>query len=216
MSVIVANSSGGGGGGGGSSLSLYDENPIAPSAPNARGDDSIAIGSGAQTSTSALNSVAIGNQSLARHRGAVVIANGMFNEPGDVQHGKYILRTITTTDVAVEAFLDGTNGTERLTLPDNSTWTFTITITAHRSDGQDGHAGYKVEGVIYRTSGANTTAVLGNMIKMASKSNPTWDINISADQTNGSLKVMVIGEAGKTILWVALVETLEINHVDTP
>lgn len=214
MSVIVAKSGVGGGAGGGSpALLLYDENPTAPSPPSAAGDDSIALGSGAQTTPSAPKSLAIGDQSVARHPGAVVQASGRFGSAGDIQHGKYLLRTVTVTDLPTELFFDGTGGTQRLVVPDDSTWTFTITVTAHRTDVSDGHAGYKLEGVIYRVAGAATLAFQGAPVKtVLGESNPAWDINIDADTSSGSLRLRATGESGKIIRWGALVETLEVTN----
>lgn len=194
-------------------LKLYSENPSSPAPPSALGINSIALGSGAQTDVSAPNSLAIGEQSLARIRGGVVQANGRFGSSGDAQVGRYILRTHTINSTPTEAFIDGTNGSVRLVLPDNSTWTFKATITGHRTDINNGHAGYTINGVIYRNSGANTTAIQGSIIKnVIAESNPAWDINITADSTNGSLKITVIGETAKTIRWVAYVETVEITN----
>jgi hypothetical protein len=110
-------------------------------------------------------------------------------------------------------FIDGTAGSIRLILPDDATWTFRVTITGHRTDLGNGHAGYTASGVIYRGSGANTTAIQGSVNKMVlAESNPSWDINISADNINGSLRLLVTGETGKIIRWLALVETVEITN----
>jgi hypothetical protein len=194
-------------------LKLYSENPSAQTSPVAIGINSVAIGNGAQTDTSAPDSIALGAQSLARIRGSVVQANGRFGSTGDAQVGRYLLRTHTVNAAATEMFVDGTGGSTRLTLPDNSTWHFTATVTGHRTDAGDGHAGYRVEGVIYRNSGANTIAIQGSVIKsIVAESNPSWDINIVADSTNGSLKINVTGQTGKTIRWVALVDTVEITN----
>lgn len=110
-------------------------------------------------------------------------------------------------------FIDGTAGSVRLTLPDDATWTFRITVTGHRTDLGNGHAGYTASGVIYRGAGAATTSIQGSVNKVVlAESNPIWDINISADNINGSLRIQVTGENGKTIRWLALVETVEITN----
>jgi hypothetical protein len=62
-------------------------------------------------------------------------------------------------------------------------------------------------------AGAANTFIQGSVNKtVLAESNPSWDINISADAANGSLRVRVTGEAGKIIRWVALVETVEITN----
>jgi len=192
---------------------LYDELAVLPIAPAAMGNNSIALGSGAVTSVAATNSLAIGEQSLARLPGGVVQASGRFGTSGDAQAGRYLLRTVTVNNTLTQAFIDGTGGTQGLVLPDNSTWTFTATVTGHRIDATGGHAGYKIEGIIYRDSGVATTALQGNIIKnVISESNPVWDVTVTADATFGSLSVKVKGENSKIIRWLALIETVEITN----
>lgn len=194
-------------------LNLYDEKTSGFTAPVAAGINSVAIGSGAETASSAPESLSIGMQSLAKIQGGVVQASGRFSNNGDAQAGRYLLRTGTINAIPTEMFVDGTGGSVRLVMPDNSTWTFKITVTGHRTDTNNGHAGYTAAGVIYRNSGAGTTTIQGSVQKsVLAESNPAWDINISADTTYGSLKVTVTGESGKTIRWVALVETVEITN----
>ncbi len=192
---------------------LYSEKVNGYITPVAQALDSVAIGSGAETQTGATGSLAIGLQSLARTQGGVVQASGRFASNGDAQAGRYLLRGNTVSVVPQELLIDGTGGSVRLNLPDDSTWTFKITVTGHRTDLGNGHAGYTAAGVIYRGSGANTTSIQGSVNKVVlAESNPAWDINISADNINGSLKITVTGENGKIIRWLALVETVEITN----
>lgn len=192
---------------------LYNEKVNGYVAPVAAALDSVALGSGAETQAGANNSLAIGLQSLARTPGGVVQASGRFASNGDAQAGRYLLRGTTISVVPQELLIDGTGGSQRLVLPDDSTWTFKITVTGHRTDLGDGHAGYTAAGVIYRRAGAANTFIQGSVQKsVLAESNPVWDINISADTVNGSLRVTVTGENGKTIRWVALVETVEITN----
>ena len=196
-------------------LNLYSENSSTFITPVAIGNNSVAIGSGAATSIDAPNSLAIGEQSLVRTQGGVVQASGRFTSTGDAQAGRYLLRATTINGIVdgTELFINGTAGGVRLVLPDNSTWTFKITVTAHRTSPSPGHAGYTTTGVIYRDSGAITTAIQGSVQKsVLGESNPVWDINTSADSINGALTVKVTGETGSIIRWVALIETVEITN----
>jgi hypothetical protein len=192
-------------------LKLYDENTSTPTDAIATGTNAVAIGNGAEAG--AENSLAIGKQSLTRHYGAIVESNGRFSNNGDSQAGRYFLRNRTIDAVFTELFLDGVGGSLRLDLPDDSTWSYRIMITGHRTDVNDGHAGYTASGVIYRGSGAATVALQGvPTTTVISESNGPWDINIEADTTNGSLKITVKGQAGKTIRWLAVVDTVEITN----
>lgn len=221
------------------SLQLYDENPVAPVAPVASGDNAVAIGSastasgdgamahgssttasgdnsialGGSATASGNNSIALGNQSVSRYLGGEALANDRFGNPGDAQAGRYLLRNITGNAVLTELYLDGVTATQRLVLPDDSTWNFKIRITGHRTDASDGHAGYEFNGVIYRAAGAATTSFTGVPSKnIIAESNAPWDAQISADATNGSLEIQVKGQAGKTVRWLALVETVEVTN----
>lgn len=192
---------------------LYSEKVNGFVSPTAMALDSVAIGSGAETQASANNSLAIGMQALARIPYGVVQAGGRFSNNGDAQVGRYTLRATTINNAPQELFVNGLGSGLRLALPDNSTWTFKVTVTGHRTDLGDGHAGYTAAGVIYRGSGAATTNIQGSVQKtVLAESNPSWDINISADAVNGSLKISVTGENGKIIRWVALVETVEVTN----
>ena len=192
---------------------LYSEKVNGFTAPVAQALDSVAIGSGAETAPSATNSLAIGLQSLARIPYGFVQSGGRFTNNGDAQVGRYLVRGTTINNAPQELLINGTGGNIRLTLADNSTWTFKVTVTAHRTDLGDGRAGYTAAGVIYRGSGAANTLIQGSVQKtVLAESNPSWDINISADAVHGSLKISVTGENGKIIRWVALVETVEVTN----
>jgi hypothetical protein len=192
---------------------LTAESLATPTMPIALGDNSIALGSGAQTTVTATGSLAIGSGSSARLPGGVVQASGQFSGMGDAQCGRYILRTITTDATLTQAFIDGPGGVQQLVLPNNSTWTVTVTITGHRTDVNDGHAGYKAEGVVYRNTGVATVAIQGTFTKTVfAESNTPWDISITTDPTTGALSVLVKGQAGKTIRWVCLIDTVEVTN----
>lgn len=194
---------------------LYSESVNAQTAapPSAQADNSVAIGAGAQTDSSAINSIAIGDQSVTRTPYSIVMSGGRFQTSGDAQAGRYMVRTTTVNQFPTECFLDGTNGTYRIVMPDDATWSYSIHITAHRTDGSDGHAGFHVAGVVHRGAGPSSIGMQGLPIKsILSRSNASWDINISTDPTHGALKVTVTGEAGKIIRWLAVVDTVEVTN----
>jgi len=205
-------------------VKLYDENVSGAGAAVASGINSVAIGDGAtatadsslalgaRSSAQANNSVAIGEYSIARHQGAIMQSAGRFVISGDAQVGNYLLKGATTSNLPRQLYLDGPSGTTPLIIPDNSTWTFKITVTAHRTDANDGHAGFYIKGVIYRRSGPETTGLQGRpVVEIISQSNPSWTINTTADNVNGCLAITVLGETGKTIRWLAHIETVEIT-----
>ncbi len=67
--------------------------------------------------------------------------------------------------------------------------------------------------MIFRDNGVGTVAIQGNTSKtVLAESNTPWDANVFADTVNGGFTVTVTGQAGKTIRWLALVETVEITN----
>ena len=176
-------------------LRLYIENPLTPAASVVTGTNAVVIGDGAKASL----------------YGAKAVANGSFSVSGDAQHGTYILRNITTDATPTELFLDGIG--EALILPYNSVVTFSIIVSARRTDAIGGGSGYKFDGVAIKDGTYASISLIGSPSKtILGETNVPWDISLSADITNGSLKIMVTGETSKTIRWVATVLTTEVTN----
>ena len=178
-------------------IKLYAENVSSPVAPAASAANAVAIGSGA--SASIVNTLAF--------------ASGDIATAGDAQEVKGILRNITTTATPTELFLDGTTGTQRFVLPNNSAASFSILVTARRTDATGGAAGYKFEGNAHKDTTAASLAFTGTPSKtVLGETNVGWDASVSVDTTNGSIKVTVTGEAAKTIRWVASVTAVVVTN----
>lgn len=116
-------------------------------------------------------------------------------------------RVATTDDTPADLELAG--GVP-ITLPDNSTWAFTVFVAARNTLAPDESAGYKFEGVIDRQTGVATTAFVGAPVAtVLGEDVPAWDATVSADVVNGALAITVTGELGKTIQWVASIQITE-------
>ena len=190
-------------------LKLYVENPSTPTAPTATGTNAVALGSGTQAT--ATSSTALGLQSIARVYGEVATSSGYFATIGDAQHGEYNLRIITTTNTSTEAFLDGVSS--RLVLPNNSAYMFSADIVARRTDATGTVGAWTVSGLVFRDATASTTAISGAVSKTTiAKTTSTMDVTLSADTTNGSLKVAVTGVASQTIRWSIYIRTQEVTN----
>lgn len=178
-------------------IALYRENTSTHTTPTATG----------------ANTQAFGDAASATITGSKVFANGRFATSGDAQHGVYILRNITSGNSTTELFLDGAGATQRLVLPNNSLFTFAIYIAARRTDSTGGGAGYKFEGVVRKDGTAGSTTIVGSVSKsILGETNVIWDASVVADTTNGTLRINVTGETGKTIRWVATVLTTEVTN----
>ena len=173
----------------------------------------IAVGGYENTASNYLT-VATGGHAVASIRGKIAHASNRFSANGDAQTGTFVLRS-DTTDATAEA-LTSNNGTattdNQVILPNNSAHSFSGTIVA-RQKASDGtaSAAWKVEGLIRREGSAGTT-VLVNSATTVLDNTPSWGMALSADTTNGGLKIEVTGAASTNIRWVATIHTSEVTY----
>lgn len=163
----------------------------------------------------ASQAIALGTGSSASIYGVQASANGRFATAGDAQHMSAVLRFITTTAAAgQELFLDGAS--QRLVIPTNSAWTFSIKITARRTDTTGSYGSWIFNGLIYRDAGVPTVVGLSKttIARVGIITGAANDPVVSADGTNNSLKVAVSGYAGSpaVIRWVATVDIAQVTN----
>ena len=131
-----------------------------------------------------------------------------FAQIGDAQTSTLGFVGATANDTATEIFLFNV-ANQRAVVPANKTWAFVLTAVARSSGGTD-NAMYVRRGIIKR-DGANNTALVRAVDSVyTNETNAAWDIDVSADDTNESLKVTVTGAAATNIRWVAKVELTEV------
>jgi hypothetical protein len=131
-----------------------------------------------------------------------------------ISNSRVVSRVITANDTPTALTFDGEvpSATNQLILPNDSTYTFSILVTARRTDADNESAGYKFEGVIDRNTIAATTNFVGVPIKtVLAEDSALWDCVISEDTVNGGLRITVTGEANKIIKWVAVCNTAEVT-----
>jgi len=207
----------------------------------ASGAESVAIGSSG-TLAADTNSISIGRDSLSDASRAVAIgggnalssyshsfgyqsatptvqghyayASGRFSSVGDAQGGSFVLRSDTTDDTpeAVTTRNQTPSATNQIILPNNSAYAFHGTIVARQqASGGTACAAWKVEGLIRREGSAGAT-VLVNSATTILDNTPAWGMTLSADTTNGGLKIEVTGAAATNIRWVATLNTSEVTY----
>jgi hypothetical protein len=163
---------------------------------------------GEQNESAGAYSLASGAQSKARLQGQRSHSSGRFSASGDAQTSSFVLRRQTTDAVALGLRVDG--GSSYLTIPDDTTWAFRALVVARRTDADNESAAYQVTGCIDRNAGV--VALVGTpTITVLAEDAAAWNLTCSADDTNKALVFSVTGEAGKTIRWVATVETAEVT-----
>lgn len=185
----------------------------------ASGSDSIAIGNrvianatgavgiGSNVLAQAIYATAIGNSSAATRYGVLAHANGTFVFNGGAQYIRGILRGITTTNAAVELFLNGS--TERYTIPAGLVSSMLINITGAKSDGS-AVAHYVRQYSIKNVAG--TTSQVYAPVTVGTDNAAGTSIAVSANDTNDALKIEATGVLNETWRWIAVIECAEIAY----
>jgi hypothetical protein len=132
---------------------------------------------------------------------------GRFAANGDAQRARFVMRNKTTTNAAVELFLDGSAA--RLTIPSGKYLTGTINIAGIKSDGTAA-ASYIRQFSIKNFAG--TTSLVGTVNTVGTDEAASTSISITADDTNDALKVEVTGITSETWRWVAAVDVVEVAY----
>lgn len=169
----------------------------------------VVIGVNGTDANASINISSKGTGEIQLSSNTIAQSNGNFSTYGDAISREYIMRSTTTNATQTELFTNG--GTFRLTLANDSTWKFQVLVVARRTDVNDESASFTLDGCIDRNASAATTALVGTVtLSNVIKDSPAWDVTVNADTTNGALRILVTGEAGKTIRWVAFVKTIEV------
>jgi hypothetical protein len=188
---------------------------------------SLAIGS--DSTSSATSSVAIGG-ATATAIGAIALGvsqssiinkytlaggfNSAFAATGDAQTGTFVLRAATTSTTATVLTTNESTAaaTNQIILPNNSAYAFQGTVVARQqASGGTASAAWKIEGLIRREgTAASTTLVFSTAVAISNV--PLWTLALSADTTNGGLKIEATGAAATNIRWVATINTSEVTY----
>ena len=195
---------------------------------HAEGTSTIASGSSAHaegTGSQATGnfSSAGGRESLASRYSQRAFAAGAFAAYGDSQAAQMVVKKITTdaTPVTLRAGGDGDAiaingaGINVLTVLASRAYQLKISTVARRTDVQGEAAGWTWEGVINRDT-TGSAYIVGTPITAAwgTAGAAAWDLAVSintTDATSNYVAVIVTGEAGKTIRWVAKMEWTEVG-----
>lgn len=132
---------------------------------------------------------------------------------GDAQSLRLIMGVLTTgaTPTTLKSNPSAASTVNQLVVPTFSAMYFSGSLVAGVSGGGNAKA-WTFEGLIKRTSSAaSTTSLVQSVINVvgADPGAESWSFALSADTTNGCLKVEVTGQASTTIRWVCRVETTE-------
>jgi hypothetical protein len=157
--------------------------------------------------TGAYSTTPGGFQAVADRHAMMAHSSGSFGARGDSQRARFVMRNKTTTNAAVELFLDGS--ATRLTIPSGKYLTGTINIAGIKSDGTAA-ASYIRQFSIKNVAG--TTSLVGTVNTIGTDEAASTSISITANDTNDALKVEVTGITSETWRWVASVDVVEVAY----
>jgi hypothetical protein len=160
--------------------------------------------------------IAIGNSAISDRDGMFSVMHNGFSVAGDSQKSDFLLRGQTTSNSFFELFTNGSS--RRMTIPSGKFWSGTVNILGIRDSGQN-CARYMRQVTIGNVSG--NTSIFGSVVsigtdvnasKVISLTTYTTEIQITADNTNNSLKIEVRGLPSETMRWIASVEGVELAY----
>lgn len=125
------------------------------------------------------------------------------SRPGQAR--TYAAMVVGTTSGAVTSELLTPQG-DRLVLPNLAAWVFDGWIVVRKASGMSDACGYKIAGCIRREATALSTALVGAaVITVLGETDAGYDVAVTADTTNGALKIEGVGVAGDETQWVCTV-----------
>jgi hypothetical protein len=142
-------------------------------------------------------------------------ANPLATSTGATQSSLLVLGIQTTdaTATALRSDASAASGTNQVILPNNSAYFFRGEVVSGVTGGGD-TKGWTIEGVIKRGAGVGTTTLVGVTVTSmyADLGAATWTIGVTADTTNGGLRVTFTGQAATTIRTVCQIRTTEMTY----
>lgn len=179
------------------------------------------IGPSAEADGTSSNAITIGNSAKVSHKNAISIGfSSKTNFPGDISFSNGSVSFMKKTAIYQKVTTNATptlmdtifnDSTAKMTLPANATGTFTLLISARRASWESPLATshWKIEGGFKKEATNSTTSVVGLSKNVIYQDDTTWDVNVIANTTNGTIDVEVTGIAG-TIAWCG---TMEMSYV---
>ena len=142
--------------------------------------------------------------------------NGAIAAGGGFSQAALLILGVQTTDATPTALRSDTSAagtTNQVILPNNSAYFFRGEVISGKTAGGD-TKGWTIEGVIKRGANAASTALVGTPTVTSSFADAgasTWVIAVTADTTNGGIRVTFTGQAATTIRTVCQIRTTEMT-----
>lgn len=178
------------------------------------------FGSNCTLGAATSHTFAFGSSALADMNGEFAFQPCRFAADGDAKASVIVARMTTTnatpTEVGVSGPTETTNTapTSRLTLVNDSTYLFDCDIVARNTGSDTESKVWNVKFGMRRGSAAANTALIGSVIKTVfgeDSGTTAWDVNVTADTSNGRPNISVTGAASTTIRWVANIRMTKVT-----
>jgi len=133
-----------------------------------------------------------------------------------VSQSARLVLAVQTTDATATVLRSNSSAagtSNQVILPNNSAYSFRGNIIANVT-GAGNTKGWVIEGAIKRGANAASTTMVGTPTvtsNYADAGASTWTVAVTADTTNGGIKIEVTGQAATTIRWCCTVETSEVT-----
>ena len=174
------------------------------------------LAAGSNNTANANFSTAFGKYGKTKRPGTINLGGGDGSTftSGEAQSGQAIFSGRTTNASATELFLQN-DGSSRFVLDSDSLVTFHMWVTAvDEAAPATINAGALFVGTIVNDSGTTAIAGAGSITKTANPSTAFAvggaDVNVTADNSNNSIKVTVEGITSKNIRWVVSMRYTEV------
>jgi hypothetical protein len=185
----------------------------------ASGTGASVLGGYQNLSNGTQSSVLGGRRGSARSISGIIVfpsSNAIADTTGATQASLLVLGRQTTDDTpTVLASSSAAAGTSnQVILPNNSAYFFRGEVISAKTAGGDAK-GWTIEGVIKRGANAASTTLVGTPTVTSSFADAgasTWTIAVTADTTNGGLRVTFTGQAATTIRTVCQIRTTEMTY----
>jgi hypothetical protein len=177
------------------------------------------IGSGRNNLSDATSSAVLGG-SYGTTRS--IIGNHVFpaclfpvSQSSGISQSALLILGAQTTDATATALRSNTSaasGTNQVILPNNSAYFFRGEVISGKTAGGD-TKGWTIEGVIKRGANAAATTLVGVTVisTHGDAGAATWTVAVTADTTNGGIRVTFTGQLATTIRTVCQIRTTEMT-----
>jgi hypothetical protein len=176
----------------------------------AGGFRSTVVGGSNNNATARFSTVVGGDGAKTTKSYEVAHSAGAFVNAGDAQH-TILMAKIATNSTVPTNLLIVENPIERLTIPEKTTWAFTVKLSAYNNSDNLG-AAWDIRGCMRRNHNDDTVLIGTNVVNQWIETGMAGTSAIVlAGNANEALTIQVVGLAGKDIRWLGVVDISQVS-----